>query len=121
MTSNQVKVNLSDATQIKNALDDCLIKFLESQSYVQDYTISNWQLLLGILSVMFALTAQYFPLEFPHNYYVLLVCCTSYFILSGILTFISSYIEKDFIMFSKPIVQTFFFFSLFSIFLKIFL
>jgi len=50
-----------------------------------------------------ALVAQFYPLTFPDNIWVLGVCVVIYFALSGVLQFMVTFMEKDFIYGSSPI------------------
>jgi len=53
---------------------------------------------LGFISVALALTAQFYPAPFPDNYYILIVCCSTYFVCSSILQYIATFKEKDFVL-----------------------
>jgi len=96
------KIALSDPGAIKRVLDDTITKyFLEEVGYVEDTSISNLKLVLGTISVSLALTAQFYPAPFPQNYYVLLICCPIYFVFSSILQYMTTFVEKDFILWVK--------------------
>lgn len=101
--SKVVKTNKQDGNAIKRALDDSLIKFItEDQALREDATLATWVLVISFVSVVLALTAQFYPAPFPQNWHVLAICCPSYFVLSGILQFIQTFVEKDFILLTYP-------------------
>jgi len=96
-----IKVNREDGAAMKRVLDDAVIKYItEGAKFQEDTKYGDITLVLSAISVALALTAQFYPAAFPQNYFVLLICATSYFILSGILQYILMYIEKDNIIFT---------------------
>lgn len=54
------------------------------------------------LSCVFAMVAQFYPIPFPDSRPLLGACCAIYFILSGVLQYIMTFIDKDTILFTKP-------------------
>eukprot|EP01119_Soliformovum_irregulare_P003196 TRINITY_DN13533_c0_g1_i1.p1 TRINITY_DN13533_c0_g1~~TRINITY_DN13533_c0_g1_i1.p1 ORF type:complete len:198 (-),score=55.61 TRINITY_DN13533_c0_g1_i1:4-564(-) len=99
----RTKINLCDPGAIKRVLDDAITKyFMEELCLGEETSLSNIKLILGFISVSLALTAQFYPAPFPENYYVLLICCPIYFVLSGILQYIATYKEKEYILFTMP-------------------
>ena len=54
------------------------------------------------ISCLFALLAQFYPEPFPESRPLLALCCGAYFVLSAIMQFIVTFIDKDTIMFFKP-------------------
>jgi len=66
-----------------------------------DYAWDNFKLLIMFVSCLFALCAQFYPIPFPDSRPLLGVCCTAYFVLSGVLQFIMTYVDKDMIMLTK--------------------
>jgi signal peptidase complex subunit 2 len=49
-----------------------------------------------------ALIAQFYPLPFPANRWLLGACAATYFLLSGVLQFMVTFLDKDFIYKSLP-------------------
>jgi len=95
------KINLCDPGAIKRVIDDTITKYmLEDLGYIEQTSLANVKLFLGIISVSLALTAQFYPAPFPENLHVLLICCPIYFVLSGILQYMASYMERNFMLFA---------------------
>ena len=67
------------------------------------YWWDNVKLLLMFVSCVFAMTAQFAPIPFPESREVLGICGSLYFVLSGILQFITTFIDKDMILLTKPL------------------
>jgi len=94
-----IKINICDGAAIKRVLDDAVVRFVVVQkSYTEDLWLSNVKLALSFVSCLLALVAQFFPAPFPDNYYVLVVCCSLYFLCSGILQFIAMTFEQNIIL-----------------------
>jgi len=53
---------------------------------------------------LFAMVAQFYPMPFPDSRPLLGVCCAAYFTASSILQLIVTYIEKDCIMTTAPVL-----------------
>ena len=49
------------------------------------------------------MTAQFAPIPFPESRVVLGICGSLYFVLSGILQFITTFIDQDMILLTKPL------------------
>jgi signal peptidase complex subunit 2 len=96
------KIETGDSIKVKQVLDeatvDCVVAVC---GYTADYKHENFKLFLMFLSCVFATTAQFFPLPFPQNRPLLGVCCFSYGLLSSILQFIITFVDKDTIMVTK--------------------
>jgi signal peptidase complex subunit 2 len=96
-------IETGDSVKVKQVLDDstheCII---EKCGFVANYSAENLKLFLMFLSCIFALTAQFYPLPFPESRPILGVCVSAYFIISGILQFIVSFIDLDLILTTKP-------------------
>jgi signal peptidase complex subunit 2 len=78
------------------------MEIVKDAGYSPNYSWENLKLLLMFLSCVFALVAQFYPLPFPKSRPLLGACCAAYFILSTILQFMITYIDKDSIMIIKP-------------------
>lgn len=93
---------------MKRVLDDSAISFfITKKEFEEDFNISNWKIFLSFISALLGLLAHYYPEPYPKNYYILIFCILSYFFLSGILQLISMFVEKDFILFTKPKILQF--------------
>ena len=65
----------------------------------------NLKLVLMTLACIFALIAQFSHLPFPDNRFWVGLFCALYFVLSGILQYTISFIDKDCIFVTKPLTQ----------------
>lgn len=92
-----VKVDKWDGSAVKNALDDGVKKvFTEKFKYVESHYLMDGRLAISAIAVgaaMFALLWDYLH-PFPQSRPVLIMCVVSYFILMGLLTLYTSFIEK---------------------------
>jgi signal peptidase complex subunit 2 len=103
-------IETGDSIKVKQVLDDATMAAITDAGYIANYSWENFKLFLMFLSCLFAVTAQFFPIPFPASRPLLAVCCASYFIISSILQFIVTFIDKDTIMFTRPKdVRTIFF------------
>mmetsp|Transcript_20802 Transcript_20802/g.25860 ORF Transcript_20802/g.25860 Transcript_20802/m.25860 type:complete len:134 (-) Transcript_20802:1146-1547(-) len=59
------------------------------------------KIILMIIACLFAMTAQFYPMPFPKSRPLLGVCCSGYFIFSGILQLVVKFIERDAIIVTK--------------------
>mmetsp|Transcript_18282 Transcript_18282/g.23553 ORF Transcript_18282/g.23553 Transcript_18282/m.23553 type:complete len:248 (+) Transcript_18282:168-911(+) len=97
-----LQVDLGDMVKMKQVLDEgvssALLDFVP-----EEYNWDNFKMLLMFASCVFAVAAQFIPIPFPESRPVLGICGSLYFIISGILQFITTFIDKDMIMQSKPL------------------
>jgi signal peptidase complex subunit 2 len=56
---------------------------------------------LGLLTCATALLAQFYPVPFPRNYWLLVACVLSYFTLNTLLQAFCYYVERDTILLTK--------------------
>lgn len=95
-------IETGDSIKVKQVLDDSTIACItEKCGYEANYTSDNWKLGLMFTACCFALTAQFYPVPFPKSIPLLGVCCATYFILSGIVQCIITFIDKDRILTTK--------------------
>jgi len=100
----EIKVNKFDVSALKQVLDDAVVKYItEERNYEEDHSLSNIKLLLGAFGCVVAVVAHFYPTSFPENRHILLICAIGYFISSGILQYIASYLQQDVILFAKPV------------------
>jgi len=102
MADPEVKVNKYDNSALKQTLDDAIIKYItEELGHQEDHSISNIKLVLGALGCILAVVSHFYPLPFPANKPLLLFCVVCYFCSSGILQYITSYVQQDIILLTK--------------------
>ena len=97
-----LQVDLGDMVKLKQILDEAVAsKILEKLE--EDYRLDNFKLGIMIAACGFAMVAQFAPLPFPDSRQVLGLCCCVYFVLSGILQLITTFIDMDSILLTKPL------------------
>jgi len=95
------KTALGDTATMKRILDDSAIKVVldpDDLDYVEDCAMSNLKLIIGFASVASSGASHAYPAGFPNNWWVLLACCAFYFICSGILQLLLSFVELESIL-----------------------
>jgi signal peptidase complex subunit 2 len=89
-------IETGDSIKVKQVLDDSTILYVtEGLGYEPDYTSDNWKLGLMFLACLFALGAQFCPIPFPESRLIVGACCACYFLLSGIVQYIISFIDCE--------------------------
>jgi signal peptidase complex subunit 2 len=97
-----LQVDLGDMVKLKQVLDEAAAAaILELQP--EDYKWDNFKLVIMFTACLFACMAQFAPLPFPESRPVLGVCGTAYFVLSGVLQLITTFIDKDSILLTLPL------------------
>mmetsp|Transcript_13070 Transcript_13070/g.19293 ORF Transcript_13070/g.19293 Transcript_13070/m.19293 type:complete len:184 (-) Transcript_13070:154-705(-) len=95
------QIDTGDFLKVKQTLDEAAIEAIGEQ-LEENHFLGNIKLLLMFIACAFACVAQFYPTPFPESRPILMVCCVAYFVLSGALQFIISYIEQDTIMITHP-------------------
>ncbi len=95
-------IETGDSVKVKQVLDDATIEAVKEAGYDINYSSENLKLILMFLSCVSAMIAQFYPIPFPKSRPLLGVCCACYFILSTVLQFIITFVDKDTIIITKP-------------------
>ena len=69
--------------------------FEESTPFREDLSWGNMKMAIMIVSCVAALVSQFYPLPFPENRMLLGVCVVIYFLLSGVLQFMVTFLDRD--------------------------
>jgi len=97
-----LQVDLGDMVKMKQVLDEAVAAAV-LEHVPEDYRWDNFKLCIMAGACVFAMIAQFAPIPFPESRPILGVCCVCYFIVSGILQFITTFIDKDSILSTKPV------------------
>ena len=110
-----LQVDTGDIIKLKQILDETVANtFLEENTLEghdprarnvglkEDHKLNNIKLILMTVACIFAMIAQFSPLPFPESRPVLGLCCALYFMLSGVLQLITTFLDKDCILLTKP-------------------
>jgi signal peptidase complex subunit 2 len=95
-------INLQDPYCIKRVLDDSTSEVILSRGYVENVSLSNLKMGIGIFTCAIALAAQFYPKKFPANASFLVGCIILYLIMNVILQYIILTKEKQHILFTHP-------------------
>ena len=90
-----VNVDTGDSVKVKQTLDEAVVKAVLDHGYEEHHTLDNAKLLLMLVACSFAMVAQFWPIPFPASRPLLGVCCSMYFVLSGILQLVVWFVERD--------------------------
>lgn len=96
-----LQVDLGDMIKLKQILDEAVAAAV-LEKLDEDYRLDNFKLAIMIGACLFAVVAQFAPIPFPESRPVLGVCCCCYFLLSGVLQLITTFVDKDSILLTKP-------------------
>jgi Microsomal signal peptidase 25 kDa subunit (SPC25) len=90
------KISPWDNQSMKKMFDETLGRLLgEAPELVEDTRLVYGKMIIMLLSVACGAIAQFYPLPFPQNRLILILCSISYFILSGVLQYIVIFVEKE--------------------------
>lgn len=99
-----LQVDLGDMVKMKQVLDETITAAV-LEHVDEECQWDNFKLLLMFVSCVFAMVAQFAPIPFPESRPVLGICGAAYFILSGVLQFIVTFIDKDTILLTKAVAD----------------
>lgn len=97
-----LQVDVGDMIKVKQILDETVAAAI-LEHINEDYKLDNIKLTIMTLACAFAIVAQFAPIPFPESRFVLGGCCCCYFILSGILQLITTFVDIDSILITKPL------------------
>jgi signal peptidase complex subunit 2 len=100
-----LQVDLGDMVKLKQVLDESVVMAM-LQHVPEDYAWDNVKLSLMFVACVCALIAQFAPLPFPDCRPILGLCGALYFVLSGLLQGLATFIDKDTILWSSPVVPS---------------
>ena len=100
-----LQVDVGDQVKLKQIFDETVAATL-LEHVSEDYRLDNLKLGIMITACLFACIAQFAPVPFPDCRPILGVCCCLYFIFSGILQLITTFIDKDCILLTKPLADS---------------
>merc|ERR1711879_749047 len=96
-------IDVWDASAIKYRLDDAVVEYMtETKKKKENAFWTNVKIILGVIACVLAGSMYATATDYPENRNIIILCGGSYWILSGVLQFISSYIEGNIIFESKP-------------------
>jgi len=96
-----LQIDLGDMPKMKQVLDEAAA-YAILQHVPEDYKWDNIKLILMTAACLFAMGAQFCPIEFPESRPVIGVCGALYFVISGILQIITVVVDKDSIVVCRP-------------------
>ena len=99
-----LQVDLGDMVKVKQVLDEAVAGVV-LESLDEDYYWDNIKLVIMALACTFAMVAQFAPVPFPDSRPLLGVCGCSYFLLSGVLQLIATFVDRDAILLTQPLHQ----------------
>lgn len=98
-----LQIDLGDMIKVKQVLDEGVASALLEQEHLpEDYQWDNCKLMVMFVACCFAMMAQFAPMPFPDSRPILGVCGTMYFVLSGVLQLMTIFIDKDAILWTRP-------------------
>jgi len=95
-----LQVDLGDTVKVKQILDETVAGVI-LERLGEDHRWDNLKLIIMAAACAFAMVAQFAPVPFPDSRPLLGVCGCAYFILSGVLQFIASFVDEDAILLTK--------------------
>jgi signal peptidase complex subunit 2 len=97
-----LQVELGDMVKLKQILDEAVASAM-LEKMEEDYRLDNLKLSIMISACIFAVIAQFAPIPFPDSRPLLGICCLLYNVLSALLQLITTFIDQDSILLTKPL------------------
>ena len=95
-------IETGDSIKVKQVLDDAITHIVTNElSYIIDYNNDNWKLFLMFIACVLACIAQFNPVPFPESRLIVACSCGAYFFISGILQFLESFIDCNWLLRTK--------------------
>eukprot|EP01088_Endostelium_zonatum_P003786 TRINITY_DN1496_c0_g1_i2.p1 TRINITY_DN1496_c0_g1~~TRINITY_DN1496_c0_g1_i2.p1 ORF type:complete len:188 (-),score=35.61 TRINITY_DN1496_c0_g1_i2:31-594(-) len=91
------KINPYDQLAVKQIVDDTVLKVVDEEGCVEDTLYPNIKIVCGSVCCALALVSHFYPVPFPNNIPILILCVAGYFIFSTISTLIIYFYEKEII------------------------
>ena len=95
-----LQVDVGDMIKVKQILDETVAASV-LEHIDEDYYLDNIKLAIMTAACAFAMVAQFAPIPFPESRIVLGACCCCYFVLSGVLQLITTFVDIDSILITK--------------------
>jgi signal peptidase complex subunit 2 len=99
-----LQVDVGDMIKLKQILDETVAATV-LEKIDEDYVLDNIKLAIMTSACAFAMVAQFAPLPFPESRPIMGLCCCCYFLLSGVLQLITSFVDKDSILLTRPLAK----------------
>eukprot|EP00249_Psilotum_nudum_P000992 c13233_g1_i1 orf=370-957(+) len=107
VSSPKKAINLCDQYAVKRMLDETASEVILSKGYVENVTISNVKMGIGLVACGIALIAQFYPKKFPANKNILVTCIVFYAFFHILLQLVLHLKEKNHILFTHPLHGSF--------------
>merc|ERR1711862_630346 len=88
-----IQVDTGDVVKVKQVLDEATVLAIHDAGIAEDHRWGNIKLAVMTVACLFAMVAQFAPVPFPESRPLLACCCCAYFLLSGVLQIIISYVD----------------------------
>lgn len=100
----QVNTDISDPVAVAAAMDAAVVSYMtDVKGLKEDHTISNIQLLLGVIAVGLAIYAQFGPIPMPKGRWHLALVVGAYILIQVAFSLMQTYWQKDILFKSKPV------------------
>lgn len=97
-----LQVDLGDMVKLKQVLDESVVIAI-LEHLPEDFAWDNVKLGIMFAACVFAMFAQFAPLPFPESRPIIGACGMLYFILSGVLQLIATFVDGDTILWTCPL------------------
>ncbi|KAG7340504.1 microsomal signal peptidase subunit SPC25 [Nitzschia inconspicua] len=97
-----LQVDTGDMIKVKQIMDETVAAAV-LEHIDEDYKLDNIKLIIMTAACAFAMVAQFAPIPFPDSRIILGACCCCYFVLSGVLQLITTFVDMDSILITRPL------------------